>query len=397
MITDILNKVSAIEPELIGWRRDLHQIPEISFDLPRTSAYVEEKLRSFGISNLRTGICGHGITADIHGNGPGRMLALRADMDALPVVEATDVPYKSTIEGNMQACGHDGHTAMLLGAAKLLNENRSDFSGTVRLLFQPAEEGPPPGGSHAMIQAGVLEGVDAIYGIHLSPTEPTGTIAFNMNAAMSALDCFTITLTGKGGHGSAPHKSIDAITLSAQVINNIQYIVSRQCNPLEPLVITIGTINGGFMWNIIADSVTMTGTMRSYNDQVRAKALRDLEQCIKASCDGVGATYTFENSPAVNPLINHLSTSQLLAETATDLLGAEKVKIMQQPHTASEDFSNYLYKVPGTFMWLGCCSGESTGYPLHHPSFNMDEAALKNGVAIHLAMADRILNTDVKI
>jgi len=162
-------------------------------------------------------------------------------------------------------------------------------------------------------------------------------------------------------------------------------------------VITIGTISGGFMWNIIADSVKMTGTMRSYNNQVREKALRELEQCIRASCDCVGAAYTFENSPAVNPLVNHMSTSRLLEEIATDLLGSEKVKIMEQPHTASEDFSNYLYQVPGTFMWLGCCSGESTGYPLHHPCFNMDESALKNGVAIHLAIADRFLNTEVEL
>lgn len=397
MIENILKLAESVEPEVIGFRRDLHRIPEISYELPQTAAYVEQKLRSFGIEHIRTGISGYGITADIQGAGPGKMIALRADMDALPVVENTGCVFASAHPGSMHACGHDGHTAMLLGAAKLLKTHSNEFNGTVRLVFQPAEEGPPPGGSSALIGQGVLDGVQAIYGIHMQPMEPTGTIAFNMSTAMSALDCFTIELTGKGGHGSMPQNSVDAITLSAQVINNIQYIISRQSDPLEPLVITIGTIEGGFLWNIIAETVKMTGTMRSYSQEVRKKALEDLERVIKSACDGVGATYKLVNEPAVNPLINHYCASRLLKETLEETIGADRVKIMRQPSTASEDFSNYLFRVPGTFMWLGCSSGEDTSFPLHHPSFAMDEKALKTGVAVHLAIVDRYLNTDVEL
>lgn len=397
MIPNIIEQAAGMEGELIAWRRDLHRIPEISYALPQTANYLEEKLRSFGITKLRTGICGYGITADIDGCEPGKTIALRSDMDALPVVESTGCGFTSTQEGQMHACGHDGHMAMLLGAAKILSENRNSFKGTVRLIFQPAEEGPPPGGSHGMIGAGVLEGVYAIYGIHLSPLEPTGQVAFNMTTAMSALDCFTIELVGKGGHGSMPQKSIDAITLSAQVINNLQHIVSRQSDPLEPLVITIGTINGGFMWNIIAETVTMTGTMRSYSQPARFKALEDIERCIRSACDGVGASYNFKNEPAVNPLINNLSATQLLRDTLTELLGEDRVKLMQRPSTASEDFSNYLFQIPGSFLWLGCCTDESTAYPLHHPKFSMDETALKTGTAIHVAMASRYLAGDVTL
>ncbi len=397
MIENIAKLAEGIEDEVIGYRRQLHRIPEISYELPETAAFVEEKLHSFGIKKIRAGICGYGITADIEGRAPGKMIALRADMDALPVEERTGESFSSEHNGWMHACGHDGHTAMLLGAARVLSEHMDDFAGTVRLIFQPAEEGPPPGGSYSMINEGVLDGVDAIFAIHMQPLEPTGTIAFNMGQAMSALDCFKIELTGKGGHGSMPQKSTDAITLSAQVINNLQYIISRQSDPLEPLVITIGTIEGGFAWNIIAETVKLTGTMRSYNQQVREKAIADIERTIRCTCEAVGATYKFVNEPAVNPLINHYCAASLLKETLEQELGAEHVKIMRQPSPASEDFSNYLFKVPGAFMWLGCSCDESTSQPLHDPCFRMDERTLKTGVAAHLAIVNRYLNTDAKL
>jgi len=397
MINDIQKLAQSIEQEIIGFRRDLHQIPEIGYELPKTAAYVEQKLREFGIESVRTGICGYGITADIVGNPSGKTIALRADMDALPVSEETGCDYASAHEGVMHACGHDGHTAMLLGAAKLLWEQRAQLNGTVRLIFQPAEEGYVPGGAYDMIDAGVLEGVDAIYAIHLSPTEAAGTIAFNMGTAMSGMNSFTLELIGKGGHGSMPHKCIDAITLSAQVINNIQYIVSRQSDPLEPLVITIGTIQGGTRWNIICDSVTVNGTMRSYNPQVRERALKDLENCIRCACDNVGATYKLKVDMVVPPLINHRSATELLKTTLEASLGKDKVKIMDKPSQVSEDFAYYLYQVPGAIMWLGCCAGEDTGYALHHPKFNMDESVLKTGVTALMTIADRFLDEDVEL
>ncbi len=392
MIKDIQALAQSIEQEVIGFRRDLHQIPEIGYQLPKTAAYVEAKLRQFGIENIRTGICGCGITADIVGNPNGKTIALRADMDALPVLEETGCAFASTHEGVMHACGHDGHTAMLLGAAKLLWEHRDRLNGTVRLVFQPAEEGYIPGGASDMVDAGVLEGVDGIYGIHLSPTEAAGTIAFNMETAMSGMNSFILELIGKGGHGSMPHKCIDAITLSAQVINNIQYIVSRQSDPLEPLVITIGTIQGGTRWNIICDKVTINGTMRSYNPQVRERALKDLENCIRCACENVGATYKLIVENVVPPLINHRSATELLKKTLEEALEKDRVKIMDKPSQVSEDFAYYLYHVPGAITWLGCCGGEETGYALHHPRFNMDETVLKIGVAAHVAIADRFLD-----
>lgn len=399
MIENILELANEIEDEVIGYRRELHRIPEVAYKTEKTAAYVEEKLRSFGIENIKTGLGNathYGITADIPGAGPGRIIALRADMDALPVTEQTGCPFQSEHPGWMHACGHDGHTAMLLGAARLLWEHRKEFTGTVRLIFQPSEETPPPAGSAEMVEAGVLDGVEAIFGIHMQPMEPTGVIAFNMEMAGSALDCFTIDLIGKGGHGSMPHKSVDAITLSAQVINNIQYIISRQSDPLEPLVITIGTISGGSLWNIIADTVRMTGTMRSYSQEVRERALADLEQVIKTACVNVGAEYRFQNEAAVNPLVNHLCTSQLLKKALEETIGTEHVKVLTKPSTATEDFANYLFKVPGTFMWLGCCSGEDMSYPLHHPKFSMDEKALKTGVAAHLVAVNYCLDPEQK-
>lgn len=400
MIEHILELADSVEEEVIRYRRELHQIPEIAYQTELTAKYVEEKLRSFGLKEIRTGLGNathYGITADIHGAGPGKVIALRADMDALPVTEQTGLAFASGHPGWMHACGHDGHTAMLLCAARLLNEHRDEFRGTVRLIFQASEETPPPAGSFEMVEAGVLDGVSAIFGIHMQPMEPTGTIHFNMTMAGSALDCFKIELIGKGGHGSMPHKSIDAITLSAQVINNIQYIISRQSDPLEPLVITIGTIEGGTLWNIIAETVKLTGTMRSYNQEVRRKAIADLENVIRTACENVGATYKFENDPAVNPLVNHQCASMLLKTALEKNLGPDRVHVMTRPSTATEDFANYLLQVPGTFMWLGCCSGEDTSYPLHHPKFNMDESALKTGVAAHLSIVNEYLNTDAEL
>lgn len=400
MIENIFELASSIEEEVISFRREIHRFPEIAYHIEKTAAFVEKKLRSFGIQEIKTGLgeySGFGITADIHGRKPGKMIALRADMDALPITEQVCTDFTSQNEGWMHACGHDGHTAMLLGAAKLLWENRDKFDGTVRLIFQPEEETPPPGGSSGMIEAGVLEGVQAIFAIHMQPSEPTGTISFNMSTAASALDCFKIELTGKGGHGSMPHTAIDAITLSAQVVNNLQYIVSRQCNPLEPLCITIGTIEGGTLWNVIAETVKLTGTMRSYNPETRARALEDIENVLKGACLAVGATYKFENLPAVNPLINHPCASQLLKDALEETIGVENVKIMRQPSQVSEDFANYLFKVPGTFMWLGCSNGPETSYPLHHPKFAMDEKALKTGVAAHLSIVNKYLNSDVEL
>ncbi len=402
MIEGIVGLAKAIEDEVIGFRRDLHRIPGIAHHNGDSAEYIIAKLKEFGIENIRTGlsVSGFGVTADIVGTKPGgtgKMIALRADMDALPVTEQTGCEYASTRPGTMHACGHDGHMAMLLGAAKILQEHKAELAGTVRLIFQADEEIPPPSGSQGMIDCGVLEGVDAIYMIHMQPEEPTGTIAFNKGMAGSALDCFKIYLKGKGGHGSKPHQCIDAITLSAQVVNNIQYIVSRQVDPLEPVVLTLGTIEGGTLWNVIAGEVKITGTMRSYNEEVRAKALADLERTIKHTCLAVGADYKFENEPAVDVLTNHYSAADFLESTLVDTIGEEHVKVMRRPSTVTEDSAKYLARVPGCFMWLGCSSSEETSYALHHPKFQMDEAALKTGVAAHVAVANRFLNTDVEL
>ena len=398
MISNIQNKAASIESDILRWRRDLHKIPERSYDLPKTAAYLYNVLRNeIGIPDecIRTGVAQIGIVVDIAGEmGPGATVALRSDMDALEGNEDNDLPFKSQHPGFIHSCGHDGHMAMLLGTAKLLWSEKENFQGRARLIFEPAEEGPPPGGSYYMIKEGVMDGVDAIFACHLwpRPEYPFGATVFQKTVSMSALDCLTIKLKGKAGHGSAPQNGVDAITLAAEIINSMQYVITRYTDPMEILCLTIGTIHGGLAWNIIPEDIVMTGTMRSYNEEVRKNALERLERCVRTCCENAGATYEFINEPATDALINDERTSDLFEEVSLEMLGPEKTVVLTRPDSATDEFGRFATYAPGTYWRLNCCSGPETAFPPHSQQYMMDDSCLKTGTALEVGIVNKFLN-----
>ncbi|AZR71983.1 hypothetical protein BBF96_00325 [Anoxybacter fermentans] len=377
---------AAIEKELIALRRDFHQNPELGFEEIETSRKVAAYLEKLGIE-IKTGVGRTGVVGILQGDSPGPVIAFRADMDALPVTEKTGVEYASKIPGKMHACGHDGHTAILLATARVLSQLKSELKGTVKFIFQPAEEGP--GGALPMIEDGVLTDpdVDAIFGLHLWPGFKVGEIGVGYGAIMAAPDQFTLKIRGRGGHGSAPHEAVDAITVAAQVINGLQHIISRQIAPTQPVVVTIGTIKGGYRHNIIADEVEMTGTVRTLSPAVRDEVPERMEEIIKGITSGFGADYELEYTKLYPPVINDQKMVDLVKEVANKVLGPDGVKIIKEPSMGGEDFSFYLEKVSGAFFRLGCSSGPETSYPLHHPKFNIDEKALLYGVKLFCNLA----------
>ncbi len=382
---EILKKVeqltAEVEAEVIALRREFHQHPELGFEEENTGRKVAEYLENLGIT-VETGVGRTGVVGLLAGENPGPVIALRADMDALPVTEKTGVEYASQIPGKMHACGHDGHTSILLGTAKVLSQLRSELKGSVKFIFQPAEEGP--GGALPMLEAGVLENphVDAIFGLHLWPDFKPGQIGLGYGAVMAAPDKFVVKIKGKGGHGSAPHEAIDSITIAAQVINGLQHIASRQIIPTQPVVITIGTITGGYRYNIIADEVEMTGTIRTLNPEVRTEIPQRMEEIIKGITSGFGAEYEFEYIKMYPPLVNHQEMAEYVENIGRQVLGSEGVQLIKDPVMGGEDFAYYLEQIPGAFFRLGSNSGPETSYPLHHPQFNIDEKALVTGMRV---------------
>ncbi|MGE5587608.1 MAG: M20 metallopeptidase family protein [Clostridia bacterium] len=390
-------------PQMIAVRRDLHMNPELGGEERRTAGMVASKLCELGVS-VREGIGGTGVVGVIRGlapgtgrsgSGPGRdsspgpCVALRADMDALPIQDCKDVDYRSRVPGVMHACGHDGHVAMLLGAAKLLSSLAREFCGSVKLLFQPAEEGP--GGALPMMKEGVLSDpeVNVIVAGHLWPDLPTGVVAIRGGPVMAAADSITITIKGEGGHGAAPHRSVDAVVVAAQAISALQTIVSRQVNPVDPLVVTIGTISGGYRQNVIADQVTMSGTVRTLNPTLR-KAVPDM---IKRTLDGItrsaGAAFEFTYSPGYPPLANDERVAAIVAESAKKILGRRRVIEDIEPSMGGEDFAYFLQEVPGAMFMLGAGNPDKGArYPAHHPKFDFDEEAMAFGAAL---MVDVVL------
>ena len=375
MLTDTLikQKVKALEPELIAMRRHFHQHPEIGFNEYNTAKYVSDKLTALGIEH-RTGVAKTGIVADIKG-GPGKTVALRADMDALTITEKTGLPYASVNQGVMHACGHDAHTASLLGAAIVLSELRADLPGTVRLIFQPAEEGP--GGAAPMIAEGALDGVAAIVGAHVWQELPVGTVAVRYGPAMACLDAIDVTILGTGCHGAAPHHGVDAVAVAAQVVTALQTIASREINPVTPVVVTVGTINGGYAYNIIADEITMKGTVRALDNALRETLPERIERVIAGVTKGLRADYRFTYHFGYPPLINDDGVTASVEATLGRLFGAENVVRRTEPSMGGEDFAYFLQKVPGTFINIGS-SNEAKGLtaPGHKSTFNIDEAAL---------------------
>ena len=383
----ILNRAAELQDEVAGWRRELHRMPELNFDLYRTSAFVAAKLGEFGCDEVVTGMAKTGIVAIIRGrNGPGPTVGLRADMDALPIVEASGVAHASETPGVMHACGHDGHTAMLLGAAKYLAETRN-FAGSVALIFQPAEEGG--GGGNIMVQEGMMErfGIDKVFGMHNMPGLPVGQFAIRPGPIMAATAEFTITVKGKGGHAAMPHRTIDPIVIASQLVGAFQTIVSRTTDPIESLVVTVTKFHAGDAYNIIPGEAEIAGTVRTLKKEVAAIA----RERIHAICAGIGAAHGAEiavdydaNYPVT---FNHADETVIAADVAAAVAGDGRVNRAMPPVMGGEDFSYMLEARPGAFIFVG--NGDTAN--LHHPAYDFNDEALAHGMSYWIRLAETTL------
>ncbi|PEA54686.1 N-acyl-L-amino acid amidohydrolase [Bacillus pseudomycoides] len=380
---DLIQEASISKEQLIQWRRHFHMYPELSYSEETTSQMVYDILRTF--PHLEVSRPAHNsVMARLIGKRPGRTIALRADMDALPIEEENQFDFVSRYKGVMHACGHDGHMAMLLGTAYTLSKKYDQIEGEVRFLFQHAEENFP-GGAQEMVDAGVMEGVDCIIGAHLwSPLE-VGKIGVIYGPAMAAPDAFSITIIGKGGHAGIPHETIDSIAIGTQVVSQLQQIVSRLTNPLDSLVLSVTQFHAGTTHNVIPDSATIGGTVRSLRNELRKQTAERIEKIVKSITEAYDASYTFTYEYGYRPVVNEEAVTSHVESTALQLLGKECV-VRLQPTMAGEDFSAFLQKAPGTFFFIGA-GNEEKGiiYPHHHPRFTIDEDALPIGVSIFVS------------
>ncbi|MGI8313897.1 M20 metallopeptidase family protein [Halobacillus mangrovi] len=385
----LLQQAKQLQEQLTEWRRMLHQNPETGFEEYETSKFVQNKLKEFGYEPRV--IAKTGVVAMAEGKQAGETVGLRADMDALPIQDEKERDYASSIDGKAHLCGHDGHTTMLLGAAKLLKDHPPE-KGSVKLIFQPAEEGLF--GAQAMIEEGVLDNpkMKAIAGLHVNPDAETGYVTCTEKEACAAADFFDLEIIGAGGHAAHPHKTADSITVSAEVISSLQQVVSRQTDPLAPTVLTIGQIHGGTADNAIAPRVRIGGTVRTLDPDVRNQMEDKMERVIKGVCEAFGVTYTFNYKYFYPPLINDSSLLPGLEKTVEETLGPDRFSIVN-PSMGGEDFSFYANEIPGIFFRLGVRNeAKEAVYPLHHPRFDLDEEALPNGSALLAAWAHQQLN-----
>ena len=360
--------------EMVAIRRYLHERPELSFQEVYTPAYIANFHRELGLE-VREGVGERGVVATLRGGRPGKTVALRADFDALAIQEQNDIPYKSKNDGVMHACGHDGHTAALLVLAKCLSGMREELSGNVVFIHQHAEE-LAPGGAKAMIEDGCLEGVDVIFGTHLWAPTPLGDILVREGAIMAAADRFEIVIQGKGGHGAEPHHAVDAIVTGAHFVTQLQTLVSRRINPLNPAVISVGHFEAVNPFNVIADSVKLAGTVRTFDETVRDRIIEEIELLLKSVCLGAGASYTYSYHRGYPPVVNHPHETAFVAEIAQGIPSVNAVHTCE-PFMIGEDFAYYMQHVPGTFFFTGAKDpGWETAYPHHHAKFNFDERAM---------------------
>ncbi|MFY0801048.1 M20 family metallopeptidase [Peribacillus frigoritolerans] len=387
MIHDL---IEAVKDEVIAWRRYLHKYPELSFQEEKTAQFVYEKLQTFGELEISRPTK-TSIMARLIGQQPGKVIALRADMDALPIVEENDFDFVSQNSGVMHACGHDGHTALLLGTAKTLTQLKDQIKGEVRFLFQHAEE-LPPGGAQEMVRAGVLDGVDMIIGSHLLSTLPLGKISLGYGPVMAGADTFNITVVGKGGHASQPELTVDPIAIGTQVVSNLQHIVSRYRDAQEALVISVTQFHAGSAINVIPSKVSIGGSVRSFNPELREEIPNFIERIVKGITEAHGATYEFDYQFGYAPTINDEEVTRLMDETVCEIFGEESREI-SKPIMGSEDFSAFQKVVPGSYIGIGA-RNEEKGiiYPHHHPKFTVDEQALQNGVKLFVHGTLKMLN-----
>lgn len=386
-----------LQGELVALRREFHQIPELGDDLPETQAKVCAELDKLGIP-YRKNTIDSGIIAMIKGSKPGKVIALRADMDGLPVTEATGLPFASKHEGRMHACGHDTHVTMLLGAAKVLNEHKAELKGSVKLVFQTGEETCT--GAKNMLEEGVLENphVDAIFGAHIGtifgPAYPSGTMIVTPGCDMASYDHFVLRVIGKGTHGSAPEKGVDPVVVASNIVLALEEINAREIAPTTPAVLTIGKIQGGFAYNVIPNEILIEGTTRALEENVRqylAKRIGEVAQGIAAS---YRAKCEYEMIWGAAPLVNDPEMAALAAKCAAKVIGAEHVVTkLPAPTMGGEDFAYYLQKCPGAFIVMSSCNHEKhADYPHHNPKFDVDEDVFWTGSAVFVAIAEEFLN-----
>ncbi len=377
--------------EIIAWRKHIHMYPELSGKEYKTAEFIVERLKEFGIEEIYPAFGGTtSVVAYIRAENPsdGKAVGLRADIDALPIEEKNDVPYKSRVPGVMHACGHDAHTAMLLGAAKILNQLRDKLPRDVKLIFQSCEEYPPCSGARALVEAGVCDDLGVIFGMHVYPEIPSGTVGVKEGAMMAAADFFKVELIGKSAHASKPHMGVDPILMAAQAINSIHHIVSRKVNPLHPAVVTIGKIEGGYAPNQIPDEVKMEGTVRTFNEAVRDKIADWMERALKGIAEVYGGEYRFEYIHGYPPVINDKNATRYVREVVKKLLGEDRLIELTEPSMGGEDFAYYLKKVPGSYIRLGTRNEEKgLVYPLHSAHFDVDEDILPLGSALFASLA----------
>ncbi|MBM1171174.1 M20 aminoacylase family protein [Microvirga arabica] len=375
----IINRVADLADEITAWRRDFHENPELLFDVHRTAGIVADKLKSFGCDEVVTGLGRTGVVGVIKGrtNTSGRVIGLRADMDALPIEEATNVPHASKVPGKMHACGHDGHTAMLLGAAKYLAETRN-FDGTAVVIFQPAEEGG--GGGNEMVKDGLMErfGVQEVYGMHNMPGIPVGQFAIRAGAMMAAADRFTITIEGKGGHAARPHDCIDPVVISAQVITALQTIASRNADPLESVVVSVCTVKAGEAFNVIPQTAMLLGTVRTLSPEVRDLAETRIRAIVENVCAAFGAKAEVDYDRGYPVTMNDPDKTEFMARVARAVAGENAVDTTVPPLMGAEDFSYMLEQRPGAYIFLG--NGDTAG--VHHPAYDFNDEASPYGVSL---------------
>ncbi|MGD8192449.1 M20 metallopeptidase family protein [Brevibacillus ginsengisoli] len=367
--------LTELEPQMVSWRRHLHQNPELSFQEEKTPAMIAEILKQLEFDEVRTGVGSRGVVGLLRGGQPGKTVAIRADFDALPIQDQKDVPYKSQVPGVMHACGHDAHTSTLLGLATVFAKHREQMKGNVVFIFQHAEE-ENPGGATAMVQDGALEGVDAIFGAHLWSMAPVGKVWISAGPIMANTDDFIIDIKGKGGHGAVPQETIDSIVIGSQIVTNLQTLVSRNVSPMDSLVVTVGTFHAGNNFNVIADTCRLTGTVRSFAPEVRDLAEKRLKEIAQGAASMLGGSAAVQYDRGYPAVINSERESQIVREAASKVLGESHVEKMT-PIMGGEDFSYYLEKVPGAFVFIGAGNPDKgVEYPHHHPRFDIDEKSM---------------------
>ena len=367
--------------KIVALRRDIHREPELGFGTERTAEKVLAALDGLPL-DVETGVAENGIVATLEGEGDGRTVALRADTDALPMQEETGLPFASEIEGRMHACGHDGHTGILVGAAHALSGMRDRLSGTVKFIFQPAEEGG--GGGKIMVDEGVVEDVSSIFALHLWPGLPFGKVATKAGPIMAAADAFEMEIVASGGHGAMPHLAADAVVIAAQVVTALQTIVSREVDPVEPAVLTVGEIGAGTAFNIIPEKARLGGTVRTLNADLRKRMPWRMEAVARGVAKGMRGDANLDYDFSYPVTVNDEGAAGYALGVAEDLFGAQSVRELPNPSMTAEDFSFYLEKVPGAFIWLGV--GEDVS-GLHTPQFAFDEEILPRGSALLAALA----------